>query len=106
MSDSEREREREEFNRCVGWMAKRLGALRLPRETKEQFVLRVFLSSLFRLFPDEMTDTTSRRYHANARIFPAGRRARLTWTTGGFRKAAGWSPDGGGKAPWEDESDD
>ncbi len=42
-----------DYLRCFGWMIQKQGGSRGVRETREQFLLRVVMTALFTVFPDE-----------------------------------------------------
>lgn len=70
------------FKRCIDWMAEECGIQKKANESDVSFVLRVYLRSLFYLFPGERG--TRQRYEVQQHI-RKGQMARLIWRTGGVK---------------------
>lgn len=79
------EKEREDYIRFYGWLAKKQGTTRGARESREEFVLRLTHHALCILFPDEVTDPVRRRYRSKMQLKPGGKSICL-WNTGGLKQ--------------------
>ena len=77
---------RQDYSRLVMWLMRKQGVSREARETREQFVLRLFQTILFELFPEERRDPVRRRFRTKAQM-KTGSFSRLTWNTGGLKQS-------------------